>query len=191
VQGVTLDTNVYVSALEFGGIGSRLIGLARAGSIRMDVSDAILDEPITVLRDDFHWDGYRMKFARLELERLGNLVAPKMILNVTVDPDDNRIVECAVEAGSDFLVTSAPMTPSRLLAANLVVAAFHQTPAESSQNPLARPANAPRSPVMRVVAIIAQASEIAGVIATRHCPAHVNLSEPSATSPPSHCSPEF
>jgi predicted nucleic acid-binding protein len=111
--------------LEFGGIGSRLIGLARAGSIRMDVSDAILDELITVLRDDFHWDGYRMKFARLELERLGNRVAPKMIPNVTVDPDDNRILECAFEAGSDFLVTSAPMTPSRLLAANLVVAAFH------------------------------------------------------------------
>jgi putative PIN family toxin of toxin-antitoxin system len=106
VQGVTLDTNVYVSALEFGGIGSRLIGLARAGLIRMDVSDAILDELITVLRDDFHWDRYRMKFARLELARLGNLVVPKMILNVTVDPDDNRILECAVEAGSDFLVTS-------------------------------------------------------------------------------------
>lgn len=75
MQGVTLNTNVYVSALEFGGIGSRLIGLARAGLIRMDVSDAILDELITVLRDDFHWDGYRMKFARLELERLSNLVA--------------------------------------------------------------------------------------------------------------------
>ncbi len=80
MQGVTLDTDVYVSALEFGGIGTRLIGLARAGLIRMDVSDAILDELIPVLRDDFHWDGYRMKLARLEFERLGNLVAPKMSL---------------------------------------------------------------------------------------------------------------
>ena len=106
MQGITLDTNVYVSALEFGGVGSRLIGMVRAGLIRMDVSDAILDELVTVLRDDFHWDGYRMKFARSELARLGNLVVPTMTLNVTVDPDDNRILECAVEAGSEFLVSS-------------------------------------------------------------------------------------
>jgi hypothetical protein len=39
------------------GIGSRLIGMARAGMIRFDTSDAILDESIGVLRDKFHWDG--------------------------------------------------------------------------------------------------------------------------------------
>ena len=42
--GVTLDTNIYVSALEFGGVGERLLGMARAGMFRIDVSDAILDE---------------------------------------------------------------------------------------------------------------------------------------------------
>ncbi len=50
---VTLDTNAYVSALEFGGVSARLLGMARAGIIRIDVSDAILDELVTVLRDDF------------------------------------------------------------------------------------------------------------------------------------------
>jgi predicted nucleic acid-binding protein len=53
VLGITLDTHVYVSALEFGGIGSRLLGMARAGQIRLDVSRAILDELVTALRDDF------------------------------------------------------------------------------------------------------------------------------------------
>ncbi len=57
MTSVTLDTNIYVSALEFGGIGARLIGMARAGMIRIDVSDLILDELISVLRDDFHWEG--------------------------------------------------------------------------------------------------------------------------------------
>ena len=46
---VTLDTNIYVSALEFGGVGARLLGMARAGMIGIDVSDAILDELVTVL----------------------------------------------------------------------------------------------------------------------------------------------
>lgn len=103
---VTLDTNIYVSALEFGGIGARLLGIARAGTIRIDVSDFILGELITVLRDDFHWDGYRLHFARQSLARLGNLVVPKTTVDaIKEDPDDNRILECAMEAGSDYIVT--------------------------------------------------------------------------------------
>jgi putative PIN family toxin of toxin-antitoxin system len=105
VVGVTLDTNVYVSALEFGGIGARLVGMARAGEFRLDMSDAILDELATVLRDDFHWDGYRMRFAGIELRKVANVVSPTQTLSVTDDPDDNRILECAVEAGSDFILT--------------------------------------------------------------------------------------
>lgn len=57
---VTLDTNIYVSALEFGGAAARFLGMARAGMIRIDVSDALLDELMTVLRDDFAWEGYRL-----------------------------------------------------------------------------------------------------------------------------------
>jgi len=105
VRGVTFDTNIYVSALEFGGIGARLLGMARAGFIRMDVSDAILDELVTVLRDDFQWEGYRLHFAKRELARLGNLVSPAVRLDVATDPDDNRILECAAEAGSEYIVT--------------------------------------------------------------------------------------
>lgn len=104
---VTLDTNVYVSALEFGGVGARLLGMARAGIVRIDVSDAILDELVTVLRDDFAWEAYRLHFAREQLARLGNLVTPKKAIDaIKEDPDDNGILECAVEAGSEFIVTS-------------------------------------------------------------------------------------
>jgi putative PIN family toxin of toxin-antitoxin system len=107
VVRVTLDTNIYVSALEFGGVGARLLGMARAGMIGIDVSDAILDELMTVLRDDFAWEAYRLHFAREQLARLGNLVTPhKTIDAINEDPDDNRILECALEAGSEFIVTS-------------------------------------------------------------------------------------
>lgn len=105
--GVTLDTNIYVSALEFGGIGARLLGMARAGMFRIDVSDAILDELVTVLRDDFRWDGYRLHFAREQIAGLANRVVPLQMLDVIKeDPDDNRILECAVEAKSNLIVSS-------------------------------------------------------------------------------------
>ena len=102
---VTLDSNIYVSALQFGGIGVRLIGMARSGAIRMDISEAILAETIGVLRDKFGWDGYRLHFARLDLRKFAHIVVPTQTLNVTDDPDDNRILECAIAAGSDYIVT--------------------------------------------------------------------------------------
>ena len=103
---VTLDTNIYVSALEFGGLGARLLGMARAGMFRIDVSDAILDEVVTVLRDDFRWEGYRLHFAREQIADMANRVVPLQELDVIKeDPDDNRILECAVEAKSGFIVS--------------------------------------------------------------------------------------
>jgi hypothetical protein len=57
VIGATLDTSVYVRALHFGGPATVIIGHARAGNIRVDISDAILAETNRVLRDKFQWDG--------------------------------------------------------------------------------------------------------------------------------------
>jgi putative PIN family toxin of toxin-antitoxin system len=105
VISATVDSNIYVSALQFGGIGVRLIGMARSGAIRMDISEAILAETIGVLRDKFGWDGYRLHFARLDLPKFAHIVVPTQTLNVTDDPDDNRILECAIAAGSDYIVT--------------------------------------------------------------------------------------
>ena len=102
---VTLDSNVYVSALQFGGIGVRLIGMARSGVIRVDGSEVILAETVGVLRDKFGWDGYRQHFASLELRKVVHIVGPTQTLMVTDDPDDNRVLECAIAAGSDCIET--------------------------------------------------------------------------------------
>jgi hypothetical protein len=39
VLSVTVDTNIYVSALNFGGNPLRLLNLAEAGGIRLNVAD--------------------------------------------------------------------------------------------------------------------------------------------------------
>jgi uncharacterized protein len=106
VKRVTLDTNVYVSALNFGGKPAQLLGMADAGTIRIDISDAIMAELMRVLREDFAWDGYRVHFMRQGLLEIANRVTPTRTLKVIDDPDDDRILECAVEAGSEFIVTN-------------------------------------------------------------------------------------
>ena len=105
MTGVTLDTNIYVSALQFGGVGLRVLGMARAGAIQINTSESILAETIGVPRDKFDWDGHRLHFASQELRKLVRIVAPAQTLSVTDDPHDNHILECAIEAQSDYIVT--------------------------------------------------------------------------------------
>ena len=76
------------------------------GAIRIDTSNAILEETIRVLRQKFEWDGYRLHFAKERLAGLANVVTPRQTLDVIAeDPPDNRILECAVEAGSQYILT--------------------------------------------------------------------------------------
>jgi putative PIN family toxin of toxin-antitoxin system len=106
VISATLDTSVYIRALHFGGPATAILGHARARDIRIDISDAILAETTRVLRDKFEWDGYRLLDARTKLLALGNLVAPIETIRVILeDPDDDRILECAAAAKSDFIVS--------------------------------------------------------------------------------------
>src|SRR5712691_9313373 len=80
--------------------------MARAGMIRVDVSDAIVNETVHVLRDKFAWSGERLQEAKRQIASFTNLVKPSHTLDVIKeDPDDNRVLECAQTAGSDFVVS--------------------------------------------------------------------------------------
>ena len=106
VISATLDTSVYIRALHFGGPATVIMGHARAGNIRIDISDAILAETIRVLRDKFQWDGYSLHDARGKLLAVGNYVTPTETLQIVKeDPADDRILECAAAAKSDFIVS--------------------------------------------------------------------------------------
>jgi hypothetical protein len=84
MTSATLDSNMYISALEFGGVGARFLAVI-AGQIRLGRIPPA--------------------FTRSTLASLANVVIPKATLNVISDPDDDRILECAVEAMSDCIVT--------------------------------------------------------------------------------------
>lgn len=97
----TIDSSVYIRAL-----AALLIGHARAGNIRIDISDPILNETMRVLRDKFERSGDMLHDARGKLAKLTNRVMPVETVSVIKeDPDDNRILECADAARSDFIVS--------------------------------------------------------------------------------------
>lgn len=59
-----------------------------------------------MLREKFKQNGYTIHDAIGKLLSISNRVFPTVTLGIIrEDPDDNRILECAVEANSDFIVT--------------------------------------------------------------------------------------
>jgi uncharacterized protein len=107
VERITLDTNIYISALNFSkGKPKQLLQLAINGVIRVAISDAILQEVLRVMRDKFHATSEDLQEAEEIISGCTERVVPALKLDVIKeDPDDNRILECAVAAGSDYLVT--------------------------------------------------------------------------------------
>src|SRR5207247_1934364 len=97
---VTLDSNIYVSALEFGGKPMALLESALDGEVDVAISQPILDETLRVLRDKFSWSPDSLRDAEATIRAATRVVEPTIKLNVVEsDPDDNKIVECAVESG--------------------------------------------------------------------------------------------
>lgn len=95
---VVLDANVYISALHFGGKPKRILDKANAGDVQIAISQPILDEIVRVLRDKFAWEPDEILEAQALIASLSKRVTPSEVLDaVPSDPDDNRILECAVE----------------------------------------------------------------------------------------------
>jgi putative PIN family toxin of toxin-antitoxin system len=106
VLRVTADSNIYISALNFGGLPDQILDLARSGVIQVAMSQAIVEEVSRVLRDKFGWKEDAIALAQTQISGFTERVEPSMRVDaVKEDPTDNRILECAAAANSDYLVT--------------------------------------------------------------------------------------
>lgn len=95
---VTLDSNIYISALVFGGKPMRLLEMATEGAIRVGISDAIIVEVQRVLLTKFGWSAERVAAAIDAIGTIAERTAPTETLEIVkTDPDDNRVVECAMQ----------------------------------------------------------------------------------------------
>ena len=103
---VVLDSNVLISALHFGGKPEELLLLANQASIELFLSSFILEETARILKEKLGWKEREVRDALAIIKAVATLVQPTMALNVIPhDEADNRVLECAVEARADFLVT--------------------------------------------------------------------------------------
>jgi putative PIN family toxin of toxin-antitoxin system len=106
VLRVVADTNVYVSALAFGGVADEVLALARARQVHLFISSPILNEIEGVLHRKLGWSAARAREATVAVRRFTEFVRPRQTVAImTEDEPDNRILECALEAGAQVIVT--------------------------------------------------------------------------------------
>lgn len=104
---VVLDTNVLISAIMFGGKSRDILEMGISGKIRIAVSQDILKELAEVLIGK----KFRVAIAVVqqtihEFSEIAELVIVTEKINaIKNDPDDNRILECAVSAKADYIVS--------------------------------------------------------------------------------------
>ncbi len=104
---IVLDTNVLISALLFGGLPAEILDVIVARVVQCSLSPSILDELKDVLqRPKFGFSSQQAIAIVEELSTLCTIVSPSERINiVTADPDDNRILECALEARAEIVVS--------------------------------------------------------------------------------------
>jgi putative PIN family toxin of toxin-antitoxin system len=106
VKRVVADSNVLVSALQFGGKPMALLTLAEDGQIDLAISEAILNETLSVLKVKFQNTPEQLADREAYMRAITRIVAPSEIVAVIqADPTDDRILECAVAADADVIVS--------------------------------------------------------------------------------------
>ena len=101
------DTNIIISAaLSPSGIPSSLLALAVDGTVQLYVSLAILEEYTEVLRrPKFELSEEVITNLMRSITEAAVLVHPSRTISASPDQSDNRFLECAQEAGAEYVVT--------------------------------------------------------------------------------------
>lgn len=104
---VVCDTNILISALIFpGGSPDKVVSLARVGTINLYISPFILAEFERVLQEKFSYTERETKQRSERVASVAAFVDPSEKLSIIEkDEPDNRILECAVAAKADFIVS--------------------------------------------------------------------------------------
>jgi putative PIN family toxin of toxin-antitoxin system len=103
----TIDTNVFVSGVFFGGVPGTIVTAAREGVFTLAMTPLLLGELREVLsRAKFGLTPDAVQLLMDGIEDSATSVYPNRRYQVVVrDPDDDAVVDCAVESGSLYIVS--------------------------------------------------------------------------------------
>lgn len=105
---LVLDTNILIAAALRGGFSEEILSMAAQGDFGVLVcSEEILNELIEKLVNKFQWLVYDAKSFANEIRKASEIVETKIKVDVVKnDPDDNKILECALAGKADLIVSA-------------------------------------------------------------------------------------
>jgi hypothetical protein len=111
LKKVVFDTNTLISGLLWDGNEARVIEKAENKEIRLFISPELIEELEGVLKREkfckrLEGKEYTVDKAVSKIALIATLIKPTRKINVIKeDPEDNRVLECAVSAKVDVIVS--------------------------------------------------------------------------------------
>lgn len=107
---VVIDTNVFVSATFWAGYPSKVLELIEAGELDLLMSNDVIMEFTEVLacqeiQEKVKDKKLEMRWTLNDIMLMSQSVEPYRRIKIVQDPDDDKIVECAVAGKADFIIS--------------------------------------------------------------------------------------
>jgi len=103
---VVIDTNVFISGLNFTGKPTEVLELFVKGEIEVYISPFILKELERILREKFEWNEKQLQKVLNKIKKKAVMVRPKTKISIIkTKKDDNRILECAVDGSVQYIIS--------------------------------------------------------------------------------------
>ena len=103
---VVFDTNIFISAFAIpGGHAEEAYLHAVHGTFELFTSVSILTESANTLRSKFEWSDEKVQRVLRSISKTATVLKTRPHLHILKDEPDNRILECALLAKADVIVT--------------------------------------------------------------------------------------
>lgn len=108
---ITIDTNILISATFWNGDSQKIIDLVEDKKVTLVLSKEILKEYAEVLQykdiqEKVEKHKLALKYGILKIAQISTIVQPHQKLSIIKDdPDDNIILECALEGQVDYVIS--------------------------------------------------------------------------------------
>ena len=104
---VTVDTNFLISATQWDySVAHKLLKKLILSDAEIFTTQDILDETAEGLERDFEYNKNEVKNIIGKILLFAKQIKPKQKIDVIKDdPDDNKIIACAIESSSEYVIT--------------------------------------------------------------------------------------
>ncbi len=106
IHRIVIDTNIYISAIFWGGKPRAIVDLGRNGQVLIFTSLEIQAEIDRKLRTKFDLSDEEAAQILLDFSTFTKLITTQEKISIIDDdPDDDKFIECAVSSRSNFIVS--------------------------------------------------------------------------------------